>query len=76
MKEEYIEDATPCTECGVEPFERIAKCPPIIICGVPLNCDYGTMLICGKCGKRTVAYSNPQGAYRAWNEEINQSKGE
>ena len=76
MLEEYLEDATPCTECGTEPYERIDRCPPLIICGIGLNSGYGTMLRCGKCGKQTVAYSNPQDAYRAWNEDVNREAKE
>ena len=68
---DYLEDATPCTECGIEPIERIDKAYPIVICGIPLNSDYGTVLICPKCKKRTNAYQNPQEAYKSWNENIN-----
>lgn len=68
---EYLDDATPCTECGVEPVERIGRSHPIIICGVSLGGNYGTMLICPECKKRTNAYQNPQDAYREWNEALN-----
>lgn len=68
---EYLEDATPCTECGAEPSELIAQSYPIVICGVSLRSFYGTVLKCPKCGKRTNAFQNPQEAYRDWNENIN-----
>lgn len=72
--EDYLEDATPCTECGKIPFERIEKCPPIIICGIETDAGYGTQLICMKCKKKTVAYPNPQDAFRAWNERVNKQE--
>ena len=70
---EYLEDATPCLECGIEPNEIIDKTYPIVICGIPLNSGYGTVLRCPKCKKRTNAYTNPQEAYRSWNEKINKN---
>lgn len=70
--DEYLKDATPCTECGIEPTELVGALEPFIICGIPIGqTDYGTYLRCRKCGKRTVASSNIQDAYRLWNEKIN-----
>lgn len=71
MNEEYLDDATPCTECDLYPFERAEKCPPIYLCGIPVDGGYGTCLICGRCKKKTVAYPNIQDAYKSWNENIN-----
>lgn len=69
--EEYIEDATPCVQCDVEPMERIEEADPVIICGIPCNTYYGTRLRCRKCGKHTGVYTKPGEAFREWNTKIN-----
>lgn len=71
MKEEYLDDATPCTECDLYPVERVEKAHPFYLCGIPIDGGYGTCLICRECGKKTSAYENVQDAYKDWNENIN-----
>lgn len=68
---EYLDDATPCNECSVEPSERIGKCQPFIMCGIPLDGGYGTYLRCPVCGKKTPAFDSIMDAYWSWNTEVN-----
>lgn len=68
---EYLDDATPCTECNEEPSERIDRMEPFYICGIPTSCGYGTRLRCWICGKQTSVFSNPMDAYWQWNTEVN-----
>lgn len=72
LTEDYLEDATYCTNCNRPPVELIGQCEPFIMCGIEVGPrEYGTYLWCPECGKKTVAYTNPQGAYKEWNEVIN-----
>ena len=66
----YLDDAVPCPDCGKIPHERIGRCDPFIICGIPVNgAQYGTYLVCGGCGKRTLTFSKPWEAYLDWNRK-------
>jgi hypothetical protein len=69
---EYIEDATPCVQCGVIPTDRIEEAPPMFLGGIPVGGGrYGTVLRCPKCNKHTGVYTHPGEAYYEWNLKIN-----
>ena len=75
LNEEYLTDATVCIDCGCEPSELIGRCEPFIIFGIEVGPrDYGTYLQCPNCGKKTSANTNPQLAYKEWNENVNIKK--
>ena len=69
--EDYIEDATPCVQCGVVPTERIDYGEPMTLCGIPVEARLGTVLRCPKCNKHTGAHRQPGEAFREWNIKIN-----
>lgn len=72
---DYLDDATPCITCNREPTEMIGQCEPFIIFGIEVGPrDYGTYLRCPTCGKKTVACTNPQEAYKEWNEVVNKKE--
>ena len=71
-RREYIEDATPCKQCGVVPTDRIEEAPAMTLCGIAVGgARYGTVLRCPKCNKHTGAYTHPGEAYYEWNLKIN-----
>lgn len=75
LKEDYLDDATPCITCDRVPIERIGQCEPFIMCGIEVGPrGYGTYLWCPTCGKKTVAYTNPQLAFKSWNEVVNKKE--
>lgn len=69
--EEYLKDAVPCSICGIEPNEYVERGDILILRGIPIVSSYGTQLICPKCNKHTHIYSNPQLAFKEWNEVLN-----
>lgn len=69
---DYIEDATPCKQCGVLPKDRVEEAPTMTLCGITVGgSHYGTVLRCPKCDRHTGAYMHPGEAYYEWNEIIN-----
>lgn len=69
---DYIEDATPCKQCGVAPTDRVEEAPAMTLYGIPVSgARFGTVLRCPKCNKHTGAYTCPGEAFREWNTKIN-----
>ena len=86
-RREYIEDATPCKQCGVVPTDRIEEAPAMTLCGIPVGGSrYGAVLRCPKCNLQIALDRNEPGQpfvkkkanmkFRFWNRKDKHGKNQ